>query len=72
MLLWEIGNDIFFKCTRHHFIIHLHTPYYLLHLLSMFIYVSSKRLNVIYFTYIGVGAVGQSDVMSVSLCQMTF
>jgi hypothetical protein len=69
---WEIRNDRFFKCTRKSPIILLHTPQYLLHLLSLFIYVRSKRLDFLCYTYVGAVAVGWSNARSVSHCRTTF
>jgi hypothetical protein len=46
-------NSGFIKCTRYPLIIILHTPYYLLHLFSLLIYVRSQRLNFTCFTNFG-------------------
>jgi hypothetical protein len=42
-----------------------------LHLVSLLIYVSSKRLNFVCFAYLGVAAVGQSEARSVARCRTT-
>jgi hypothetical protein len=43
----------------------------MLHLLSLFIYVSFKRLELVGVTYIGVSIVGRSEARSVARCRMT-
>jgi hypothetical protein len=53
------------------FLIILHTPYDLLHLFSLLIYVRSKRLDFVCFTYFGVAAVGWSEARSDAPCRMT-
>jgi hypothetical protein len=47
------------------FIIILYTPYNLLHLVSLLIYVSSKRLNFVCFTYLG-GSCSRSERSQIS------
>jgi hypothetical protein len=46
----------------------LYIPYDTLHLSSLFIYVSFKRLELIGATYIGVFVVGRSEARSVARC----
>jgi hypothetical protein len=49
----------------------LYIPYDTLQLLSMFVYVSFKRLEFVGATYIGVIVVGRSEARSVARCRTT-
>jgi hypothetical protein len=50
---------------------HFAYPYNLLHLVSLLIYVSPKRLYFIRFAYLGVAVAGRSKARSVAHCRTT-
>jgi hypothetical protein len=54
----EIRNSIFLKSVFNFPNIFLHAPHSLFHLISPFIYIMLKRLDVVCFTYIGCGRIG--------------
>jgi hypothetical protein len=67
----KICNSGFIKRTYYSFIILLYTPYNMLHLFSLFIYVSFKRLELIGVTYIGDIRCGRSEAGPVARCRTT-
>jgi hypothetical protein len=50
----------------------LHNPYNLLHLVSLLIYVSFKRLEFVCVAYLGVAVLGRSEARSVARCLNDF
>lgn len=72
IIRWKIRNSRFLKCALNFPNIFRHAPHALFHMTSLFIYIMSKRLNVIWFTYIRAGAVGRRDDRSNSFCRTTF